>query len=342
MIALLAGCALRRVEHYEPVSFALDPLDGDHLDALPLSLAHELERGRLRSLATAAGGVASLDALPPEAVYAVWGTLRPWARGAELDLLVDTGRGARPVTVWWSTRRDAVVAWGDGPVERPKPPRDGVEAWREDLALRYGLGEIGGAVAWTSDEVADVATALARLSPEELAGLDGIALRRMAVSPRSAARELAYFDPSHEPPILDFYDLAFEEGGYGFVGDVAAPAPAAAMTALHEFGHVLADAPFRRAYVAYLEAWEADPTVEQPYRDYQALGRASPVVAAWEAFRGRRKGPSSSGFRDPDESFAEAFALWHLDPDALERALPGARAWFGSGAHLRAAGLVEE
>jgi hypothetical protein len=34
-----------------------------------------------------------------------------------------------------------------------------------------------------------------------------------------------------------------------------------------------------------------------------------------------------------DEAFAEAFALYHLDPAALERAQPGALAWFRAGRH---------
>lgn len=38
----------------------------------------------------------------------------------------------------------------------------------------------------------------------------------------------------------------------------------------------------------------------------------------------------------PDEAFAEAFALYHLDPDALERAQPGALAWFRAGRHVAA------
>lgn len=59
-----------------------------------------------------------------------------------------------------------------------------------------------------------------------------------------------------------------------------------------------------------------------------------PAAGAWVAFLDGRPAPTLYGRLADAEGFADAFALWKLDPEALERAVPGAVAWFDSGAHL--------
>lgn len=344
MIGWLIGCALRQVPHYEPVGFGLDPVRPAFLEQLPDLVEGNVGTRQLRAWTTE-DGTTEVKALPLEVLYAVYACSKGWTRGAELDLLVDVGEGPRPVTLWWTPDRQVAIGWGDA-----EPLR--VPATSDSLARRMGIGGFGGELPWTDDEIGDVAMALGQLSVAERETLAGVTFARAGVSPRAPGRELAYFDPSTEPPMLWFFDLAFASEDTSFVGPVDAPIATGAMTAIHEFGHVVADVPLRRAYTAYVEAFHAwqqepDPTSarvlrdlsRERYRSYRLLGRSGPVVEAWEAFRDGRIGPSSYGYRDPDESFAEAFALYHLDPGALERALPGAVAWFASGAHVTAAGL---
>lgn len=343
MILGLLGCALRTVPHYEPVGFALDPVDGPFVARLPTLVEASVGSRRLRSW-TADSGESDLARIPPEALYAVYSCSKGWTRGAELDLLVDVGRGPRPVTLRWTPDRRAELAWSD-----TAPPFVTITA--DALVRRTGIGGFDGE-AWTEPELGAVSIALAHLSLPERETLRGVRFTRGVLSPRVPGRELAFFDPSTEPPSLWFFDLAFANENGAFVGPVDAPEPPGAMTALHEFGHVIADVPLRRAYRAYVEAFDAWRAASDPetartlrkvararYRTYRAWGRSGPVVEAWEALRAGRIGPSSYGYRNPDESFAEAFALYHLDPAALDRALPGAVAWFAAETHLVAAGL---
>ncbi len=67
-----------------------------------------------------------------------------------------------------------------------------------------------------------------------------------------------------------------------------------------------------------------------------ALVRSGPVLAAYNKALGGRPAPTRYGEVSVQESFAESFALYHADPDALGRVLPGVLEWFQAGGHLKA------
>jgi hypothetical protein len=306
--------------------------------------------GRTLREVRAPGGEAP-EELPLAVQYGVWLSAR--RTGAEHDLVIDAGEGPVNVQLRWSPDGVVEVDWSRDPLLRPESPATlSLAAWGEELAARFGFGGFAGPLGWTEQEMGDIVLALTMLSDEERRALEGVVLLRDADSPRSKS-ELAYFEPT-DPPSLWFFDRAFAHEDQAFVGPVAAPLPIGVMTALHEFGHLLADWPVRVAYQEWLEAWEiardargsvvgdaARAAADERKRAYRRIGRERAVIDAWEELRAGRRGPTSWAFRDPDESFAEAFALYHADPDALERALPGAVAWFDSGAPLIAAGLSD-
>ncbi len=66
----------------------------------------------------------------------------------------------------------------------------------------------------------------------------------------------------------------------------------------------------------------------------EALLKRSPLLAAFAELPGAKKGPTPYGRTTMDESFAEAFALFKVDPDALRRISPEMVAWFVAGEHL--------
>ena len=56
---------------------------------------------------------------------------------------------------------------------------------------------------------------------------------------------------------------------------------------------------------------------------------------------GALEGPTQYGRTDARESFAEAFALYHIDPESLRRIAPQAHAWFTAAGHLQSPELPD-
>ena len=69
-----------------------------------------------------------------------------------------------------------------------------------------------------------------------------------------------------------------------------------------------------------------------------ALTHRGPVIAAFERALGDDQPPTRYGEVSSKEAFAESFALFHADPNALRRASPRLHTWFARGAHLDALG----
>jgi hypothetical protein len=61
----------------------------------------------------------------------------------------------------------------------------------------------------------------------------------------------------------------------------------------------------------------------------------SPIVSAFKKVRTNKSGPTSYGRTDPGEGFAEAFAIFHLDPQALKWIDLEVYHWFRMGSHLK-------
>lgn len=68
----------------------------------------------------------------------------------------------------------------------------------------------------------------------------------------------------------------------------------------------------------------------------QRLGTPTAAATALTEVLDKQGPPTFYGLTDPDECFADAFALYRGDPAALLRARPAAHAWFETGGHLQA------
>jgi len=63
----------------------------------------------------------------------------------------------------------------------------------------------------------------------------------------------------------------------------------------------------------------------------------SPIETAYAALENARLGPTPYGKVSAVEGFAEAFSLYHLDPESIGRFSPAVLAWFERGGHISAA-----
>lgn len=352
-VVLLGGCA--HTLHYEPVFWPLHEVGPADAPDLAAAVEQHLAAGRLSSVgvATEPGAVRSVQAdglteLPPEALYALHLCARRWCRGAELDLIVPGPGDPRPVQIQVSLQREAVLAWTE-PVRERAPPR--AEPAMRTLTQRYGLAgfEVEGGASWADGEVAVVRSALGLLDVRERSAVRGLVFVRAPTRKGVPASELAYYDPRYEPVRIEVYDRAFAWHEFGFVGPVDDRQRTSALVVLHEVGHSVADIPLRRAYRHYLELeaqveGSSDPDdarrrAKEAHAAYRSLGKRGPVLAAYRKIRTGRRGPTTRRQRGALESFAESFALFHADPDALQRAMPEVYAWFAAGGHLTAAGI---
>lgn len=240
----------------------------------------------------------------------------------------------------------------------------------DDLRQRFGItpSELG--EPWSAPYYAALGHALAMLSQEELAFLARIPIAREHAIPetevehRTQARYLRVGGQAR----IELYDQMLTADETTFCGTVEKPRPSSACVLLHEIGHALADAANTsalaelatartslRAELAPLLRREAEQGPEALVSDAELravvdgvehveasaervhrMGEHGPVLRRYRRARSVRKGPTPYGAHSLAESFAEAFALFRSDPEALQRIDPGAHAWFQREGHLHA------
>lgn len=346
---LLVACAGRTT--YVPLDQSL-PVQTASDEEVRQSFAFAMERGRVPGLTWSAvpGAPAKvvtssdLDRLPPAVLWSAWVCSSRRMRGSELDLIVDGSVGKVPLTVQIDLDGAIRLQQGSEPPS-DTPSRTDRDAWMHELTIRHGLGGIvDGDRAWTLEELVAVDQALALVSPLEMLLLEGLVLSRDHTSPRSP-RELALYDPMAHPVVIHVYDGAFDAARWSFVGPPDDPTSAPVMTLVHEFGHVLSDAPivaaWRRKMVAEREheaarGEDVDRTaamVRLAHRDIRGFGSRGPVIRDYAELRRAGAWPTTWS-TDVFESFAEAYALFRVDPEALQRVAPEAYRWFDNNGHL--------
>ncbi|MCB9678132.1 MAG: hypothetical protein H6737_23730 [Alphaproteobacteria bacterium] len=321
------------------------------------------------------------------AMLALWLGLQLEDRSdTEYDLILADRRGKPcPVTLWVEGANDLVVTQGAPLGPPPIGPDSG------ELVRRYGLAGIEERDARFEPRVRGALdAALGMLSPGELAALSDITLVRRGGPTRRTRVEhppgwvsTATYVLEGQQAWIEVYDEAVVDSAR-FVGPVDRPQHPTVFVLLHEIGHALADARFRRlvreyetrrlrynqrvadlesalaGFNAQVVAHNAAPTSRRARElrqvrklldaredglqaDEDALEALSARLDAEEGTMhlSRRfaaetggRSPTAYGDRSADEAFAEAFALFHVDPEALKRTLPDAWAWFARGAHL--------
>lgn len=91
----------------------------------------------------------------------------------------------------------------------------------------------------------------------------------------------------------------------------------------------------RRVEAENTAAGQARADAEAQIAEARRLAEDSPLLVAFTDVPGAGLGPTSYGREGLSESFAESYALFRLDPDALRRFSPQLHDWFARGEHTR-------
>ena len=253
-------------------------------------------------------------------------------RDAEIDVLLGNDEDFLPITVF-DDGALLVVEEGQtvGPAQLfPRGPslgsltRRGVAVRADDPWDRVALGVV--------ERALDV------LSEPERALVADVVFRREAKAPPELPQATALYHESREATV-SLFDRAMLPSAR-FIGSPSAPWPMSAKTVVHELGHALSARPRRRMRELIAQRQGRTISVEAKTR-FEALGvelfdQDSPAARAFAKLRPPSRGVTPYGRTSVEESFAEAFALYHLDPDALRRIDPAVHAWFAEAGHLRA------
>lgn len=268
--------------------------------------------------------------------------------GAEVDVLVPQADGTSvPVSVLWDSEPQVLIKTG-APVKALLQPTTA-----EAVQKTYGTGElIDGDGKWDPIGYAAVAKALSTLTKEELALVKGLPFRRM----KSGGQHRALYERGDQTNWVNVYDAAFNFDKEMFMGSVDAPVADSVGVILHEIGHAISDARLREmgiANKALADEYKAKKgTAGDDERFKKADGAVRKLLAfdaankvpgrpterALAAVLDPKKSPTPYGKKSANESFAECFRIYKLDPDALKRVSAQAHDWFKTGEYVKIAG----
>jgi hypothetical protein len=303
-------------------------------------------------------GSNKLSKLSHAELRALWIAHDPKYKGAELDLKIRLyGQNTTPVTVWVELNGAMVVE--EGKWQRNEIPKSAAEIERR---WRVGPLRVKRGATWSKRALRSINIALSKLSDTERSLLRGIPFVRKSKGSQSSQAAL-YIQEKDCDAIIQIFNRAITSERYTFSGDAKSALPATVHPIVHEIGHAIHSLPGRRVQCEYIKlindynrkVKEANKArgkrraqlSKQLKRSKSRIDKLEPLVTRWRAkgpviksylrVKGKVGGPTPYGETSSKESFAEAFALYRVDPKALRRVMPKVHAWFKSGGHVKEA-----
>jgi hypothetical protein len=323
--------------YYENAVINLPRIDAKKASRYRATVRQRSRRGRIGAVSWSAKGLRSgatkvlgrrgkdgrLKRVPLAAIGALAHLSGPKFWGAEIDVLVRVrGKGTFPVTLWFERGGDVTLAMGKRLSGRT-PKGFGKRSSEAAIRSSYKTGAIqGSGRRWSDSELKLLDGALALLHPDERRVLRKVKFLRASLG-RQPLQAGLYSMDSRGRYRLRLFNRAFVSQRLGFVGPTGAPLPRAAWTIIHELGHAISGWPARRAFE------------QGKFKTGKRLQRSNAVLKGFRKARGASRGPTPYGRASLVESFAECFALYHLDPVGLARWNPGVLRWFVSGGHRK-------
>lgn len=372
MLALFLGALAGAAPYYDNTAVSLDPLTPESAGVYRAELKKLARREQIGGIQLAdEQGVRAVrvEDLPEPALYAAYFAVRLGGPGAEWDLWVPSASGPpRAVTALreesGELRLQLGIFGGPPPTARPEELdsagilRSGREWTDVELArLHQAMGLL---CAHERATIAD-ATWVRRRAAASPSGAAALYTRSHEIveiavySDLFASDDRGFVGDPRAPTAVSVFGL-LHEVGHVLLATPSRRAAAAASTLETELKTEFSEyerltreaeaeiASFREepevrarteAAIAAVKAHEAVLRAITARRDAAVLRAEapSPVLAAFAALG--EEGPTPYGRTSPEESFAEAFALFKTDPAALSRAMPKAAAWFAAGSHLQ-------
>jgi hypothetical protein len=233
---------------------------------------------------------------------------------------------------------------------------------REKLQKKYGIKIENGNKAWSASDIKDLKWVFAKLNKSEAAAINGYRVVRWSTP---AARQKV--DPTYKPQPqqecgfheADIRNKSFKIHMYDQCFDKSTTIAGVAIgrfNILHEIGHAMEIAEYRQlwekykaaeaAYNASIDAYNAKRTNEN-YKKYMKLKRKMEKAdKKQQAAFGRtikefgnlikKKTPLTTYSKtNTNEAFAEAFALFKIDPKGIKRRNRKLGQWFQKSGHLK-------
>lgn len=266
----------------------------------------------------------------PLAVLAAIHQIPQMPKGSERDVLLNVDKSRRPVSLRVDRKGAAYVATGPAwhPDRAPHSTRDVKALMRKT---------------WEKGMASDLALAWAKVPAAERALLKGVTFHRVRGKRGSEGGKYIANENGHR---IEIYDRAADARGRNFAGSATAPMPRSALTVFHEVGHGISSHPKLEAVRRYnrtVKSANSGPRRAEAKQRLKALGAAvkalekrNPVLAAFSKVLGKSGAVTLYGQTSAEESFAEAFALYRGDPEALKRLRPKVFDWFQAQGHLKA------
>lgn len=342
-VAVLDGGCARTHLFYDTRELRHRPLAARDEQAIVATLVERLqgrrivlvdEDGRERVIPADSAGLSHLGRAE---TGALWLATASGEVGGEHDVRVQLAGKPAPSSVAVSVLVDL-----DGSIRIVSPRRGGGERARRDEPppseegrTTYGLaGKLPGR--WAETERRALDESLAALAPAELEVVRDVHFdRQPRPRDRNPARA-ALFEMKGCRAFIFLFSSGVRSDHFRFVGDASAPRSAVLHSLIHEIGHAFEQAPARERYCAAISA--PGNRAHELVREGNDLVERSPVLAAYLEVLAGEPAPTDYGNSSRHESFAESFALFHVDPAALLRTRPRVHAWFARGGHVEALG----
>ena len=298
-----------------------------------------------------------LKSLSHAALRAIWMASNKRYYGAEFDFKVRLPpKRVTPVSVWISLNGTITFKEGQWPkYKTPKSPEEVEARWKVGKLKRTkGRG-------WSDRALRAIDLAMAQLATEERKILKDIPFTRKKKSSDKRKGALYIQEGDCDAKII-IYDNAVTAQNLQFTGSLKKVLPATTMVILHEVGHGIHHRSYRKVQCQYIrdvnrrnrlakksnrargkeqrtlvsQVNQLDKKISSLEKKVKKWRDRGPVLSAYKKVLKGRRGPTRYGETSLAESFAESFALYHTDPEALKRVFPRVYSWFKGHGHLKA------